>query len=171
MPDHEGQIAAAFRALAPRVALLLMRRYGLTMDDALDAVQNVFTSLLAQEQRFESYEPAHLRNYIIRAAHSRALDATRRELRFRKHEDVLLSALLLDTGPTIETRMVDDERRRALREGIGTLGEPYASIFKLLIYEELSLAEIAERLNISLGSIYTQYSRGVEKLRSMLRTK
>lgn len=170
MSDIEGQITAAFRELAPRVALLLMHRYRLTREDAVDVIQDVFSSLLSRQRELTSYDPDHLRNYIIRAAHSRAIDATRRELRHRKHEDVLISALVsADAQSTLE-RIIDDEQRKRLREAIASLNEPYHSIFISLLYDELSLADIARKLDISPGSIYTQYARGIEKLRSLLRS-
>jgi RNA polymerase sigma factor (sigma-70 family) len=169
--DIERQIATVFSELAPRLALLLMNRYRLSRDEAADLVQNVFLSLLDRSARdaLPSYEPEHLRNYIIRAAHSRAIDAMRREARHRKYEDVLLSTLtFFATGTDAEERVIQDQQRQMLREAIDNVGEPYRAIFKLLIYEELSLASIARRLDVSLGSIYTQYARGVEKLRSLV---
>ncbi len=148
-----------------------MNRYRLTQDEAADLVQNVFLSLLDRAARdaLRSYEPEHLRNYIIRAAHSRAIDAVRRDARHRKHEDVLLSTLIRSaTSEDSEERVIKEQQREMLREAIETVGEPYHSIFKLLIYKQLSLVSIAQELGVSLGSIYTQYGRGVEKLRSLV---
>lgn|GEM_PF-4801427 len=170
MSDIEGQITAAFRDLGPRVALLLMHRYRLTYEDAVDVVHDVLSSLLSRSRDLPFDDPDHLRNYIIRAAHSRAIDVARRELRHRKHEDVLMSALAPAGEPSALDRVIVDEQRKRLREAIASLNEPYHSIFTALLYDELSLADIARKLGISAGSIYTQYARGVERLRSLLQS-
>lgn len=170
MSDIQGQITAAFRDLAPRVALLLVHRYRLTPEDAVDVVHDVLSSLLSRWRDLTFDDPDHLRNYIIRAAQSRAIDLTRRELRHRKHEGVLMSALVPAGESSALDRVIADEERKRLQEAIASLSEPYRSIFTALLYDELSLADIARKLGISAGSIYTQYGRGIEKLRSLLRS-
>jgi len=164
------QIAAAFERNATRVVLFLVSRYRLSSDEAMDVVHDVFSSLLERAGRGElPRDNPHLLNYILAAARSRAIDLARKEARHRRNESVLLSAIQGTPAPGADAQLILHEQQALLRQAIEELGEPYREIFKMLIYRELSLADIARERNLSLGSIYTQYARGVERLRKILR--
>ena len=170
MPSVEEQIAGAFEQVAARVALFVAVRYGLTPEESQDVVHDVFSALIDRASRGEiaSREPEHWQNYIIAAAQSRAIDALRGRSRVRKNEAILLSSILSGEREAVEARMIAAERQASLRQAIEALPPRYRRIFELLLDRELSLAEVARVLGISPGTIYTQYARGIEKLRRAL---
>ena len=56
-----------------------------------------------------------------------------------------------------------------IKEGIDRLSTAYRSIISLRLFEEMSFAEIAERLKINASTVRVQYSRGILKLRTLLK--
>jgi RNA polymerase sigma-70 factor (family 1) len=61
-----------------------------------------------------------------------------------------------------------EELLQTIRDAVERLPEERRKIFKMLYYEELKPAEIAEILRISVFTVYTQKSKAIETLRLML---
>jgi RNA polymerase sigma-70 factor (ECF subfamily) len=61
-----------------------------------------------------------------------------------------------------------DEIVETISNAIENLPEECRKIFKLLIYEELKPADVAEMLQISVSTVYNQKSRALQALRIML---
>ena len=64
--------------------------------------------------------------------------------------------------------MERDELRRLVGEAVLDLAEPYRSTVVLRFFEELSLAEIAGRSGVPLGTVKTRLRRALERLRRRL---
>lgn len=157
------QLAEMAPEAVPRLLLLLIRRYGITPDEARDAVQDAFVTLLRRSERVPA-DPQHLFGYLAVTAMSRANDRFRSTARRKRSENVLWSAVVAD----VEERVIKDEQRQRLRDAIEALRPPYRDIFRLLLWEELPLVEVAARLGTPSSSIYKQYARGVNELRKKL---
>ena len=56
-----------------------------------------------------------------------------------------MSALASADALSALEKIIDEEERNRLQEAIASLNEPYHSIFTSLLYDELSLADIARR--------------------------
>ena len=168
----EEDIIRVFPSLAPRVALKLMAQHGASREEAFDAVHEVFANLLYRAKfgtlptHFEDDE--HLRSHIAASAKHRLIDQRRKSGRMLSHETVLWSAA---APGNLEQELISSEQSTLLRGAIAQLSQPYRKIFELLLDEELSLVQIARRIGSKEGSIYTQYARGLVRLRKLLRNR
>ncbi|GII91225.1 RNA polymerase sigma factor [Sinosporangium siamense] len=131
--------------------------------DIDDVLQVVFSEVWRSRHRFD---PARsLPAWLIGIAHNRAID----HLRVRTLPTVPLDVMAdppgregLAEGDGIADR---DEVRRAL----ATLPEPQREAIELAYYGELTQREIAERLDVPLGTIKARTARGLRRLSTLLR--
>lgn len=168
-------MAQLYRLLCPRLVLFLSYRYQISSELAYDIIHDVFTRLLAGStpellgELLAEGNEQRLERYLLAGVANRYVDEIRRARRLK--ETALLRTILTEHSPSIEAQLATEEEAARLREALGRLPEPYRRIFRLFLTEELSLAEIAERLNTPLGSIYTQFRRGIARLRTILRSR
>lgn len=131
-------------------------------EDAADITQATFIS--AWHGR-ASYDPARasLQTWLVAIARRRVVDHLRRA---STHAEVP-TAEPLDTSPHIhEAQMIID--RLVLRDEVAGLDEPARTIVNLSFYSQLSHAEIADRLDLPLGTVKSHLRRSLLKLRSRL---
>jgi RNA polymerase sigma factor (sigma-70 family) len=163
----DDEVAAAFRRLAARFALLITLRFSISPEAAVDIIQDAFLKILLRRQ--EGTPVPMTDQYLWTMVSNRAIDTLRSGTRRRQNEVALWLASSDASAQTVEEGLISIEQSQRLNHALDQLPEPYRRIFELLLGEELSLAAIARRLGVSLGSIYTQHRRGLEKLRSLLR--
>ena len=168
----EEDLVRVYPLLAPRVAFKLMAQDGASHEEAVDAVNDVFADLLGRARRDKLPlgigNGEHLRSYIARSAKNRLIDRHRKSVRMLAHESVIWSAA---APGDLEQELISAEQSALLWTAIEKLSQPYRKIFELLLTEELPLIDIAERIGSKKGSIYTQYARGLAKLRRLLRNQ
>ncbi|MHA3703933.1 RNA polymerase sigma factor [Jatrophihabitans sp. YIM 134969] len=150
----------AYRMLGPLV-LGYLRRY-VPADDVEDVCQRVFYELWRVHERFD---PRYsLRTWVIGIARKRAID----HLRKRRDQVVPLDAVREVTGDdgreTAERLVWADE----LRSALDSLPEPQRQVIELAYFEGLTQTEVAESLEIPLGTVKTRTARGLQKLAALL---
>jgi RNA polymerase sigma factor (sigma-70 family) len=62
------------------------------------------------------------------------------------------------------------DHRDMLRRALAELGRSQREIVVLRYWEDLSVAEVADVLNLSTGTVKSQSARGLERLREQLST-
>lgn len=141
-----------YQDMVYRVAL---HQFGV-LQDAEDAVQEVFLRLYTEEKLFESGE--HLRRWLIRVTLNVCRDTLKSPWRKRR--------VPLDTVP--DQPVFDKPEERELYQAVMALPEKYRVTLYLFYYEELSTKEIAELLGLRQTAVTTRLSRGRELLKKRL---
>ena len=141
-----------YQDMVYRVAL---HQFGV-LQDAEDAVQEVFLRLYTEEKLFESGE--HLRRWLIRVTLNVCRDTLKSPWRKRR--------VPLDTVP--DQPVFDAPEQGELYQAVMTLPEKYRVTLYLFYYEELSTKEIAELLGLRQTAVTTRLSRGRELLKKRL---
>jgi RNA polymerase sigma-70 factor (ECF subfamily) len=89
----------------------------------------------------------------------------RRRLRGADEEELLR---LHDVAPGPEARVLAAEQSGEVQMALTSLSEEYRVVLVLRFYQEFSLKEIAETLQIPLGTVKSRLSVGVHRLREVL---
>lgn len=124
--------------------------------DAEDAAQETFIEYWSRNKDFES--PAHLRAWLLRVAINKAKNKTNSF--FRKNT--------LPLEEYTQTLTFETQEASELFEAVMALPENYRVPIHLFYYEDYSVAEIADILHLTEGSVKTRLSRGRKMLKHTL---
>ena len=143
--------------------------------DAADATQEVFLKVFRGMRRFHG--EASLKTWIYRIAIHEASNYRRwwfrhkgRETSMEQHpgQDRALRETLVDPGYTPFESLAQEEVRTRVESELRLVPEPYRSTVILRDIEGLSYEEIAEILEVSLGTVKSRLTRGREALKKRL---
>lgn len=125
--------------------------------DADDLTQQTY--LIAHEKLHQLRDPSSAKSWlctILRHAY----------LRLRNHQPLMKSLDQRNDAPRIESAASYDEE--ALQQALEDLPEDYRSAVILYYFQELSYKEIADVLEIPLGTVMSRLSRAKSQLKSAL---
>ena len=131
---------------------------------AEDAAQETF---IQAWQHLSSYSPrTSLRNWLYRIAVNTATDMLRREKRVLPNavEDLQLE----DPGPGPEALYSQEERANLVRRAVLSLPEASRAVLVLREYEGFSYHEIADALDIPVGTVMSRLSYARNLLKDKL---
>ena len=142
-----------------KVYALTLRMCG-NPEDARDAAQEGLPSFRGE---------AGFSTWLYRLASNAAIDQLRRNRRQR--EEASLDAGEMDTpdqSPGPQEAAEGSELQRAVADGLASLSEDHRRILLLREYQELSYDEIAQTLDMDLGTVKSRISRARRALRKIL---
>jgi RNA polymerase sigma-70 factor (ECF subfamily) len=129
---------------------------------AEDAAQEAFVRVW---QNLNSYKPQYaFRSWLYRIAANAALDSLRRE---RPTAD-LASLSLADSQATPEQSAEENQRAAHVRRAIAHLSPPLRVVLILREYQELTYREMAEALDIPVGTVMSRLNSARIQLRREL---
>jgi len=138
--------------------------YRMCGDSALaeDAAQEAFIRAWKNIRR---YKPkSAFRNWVYRIATNAALDVLRRQ---RESIDIE-KVQLISNQPTPEKATVSQERAAFIKTAVLSLPEASRSVIILREFEGLSYREIAESLDIPIGTVMSRLNYARKQLRQSL---
>lgn len=124
--------------------------------DAEDAAQEVFLRLYTEKKPFAG--PEHLRHWLIRVTVNVCRDDLKSPWRRRR--------VPLEAVP--ETPVFDRPEQGALYREVMALPEKYRTVLYLFYYEELTVKEIGEVLDLRTTAVTTRLHRARAKLKERL---
>jgi RNA polymerase sigma-70 factor (ECF subfamily) len=129
---------------------------------AEDAAQEAFVRVW---QNLDRYKPGHaFRSWLYRIAANAALDFLRRE----RPTTEIDSLSLIHPGAGPERSAEKNQQAAHVRSAIAQLSEPLRMVLILREYQELTYQEIAETLNIPLGTVMSRLNAARVQLRQEL---
>jgi len=140
-------------------------------DVAQELVQDVFCRVWEQRNRLAI--PDNVRAYLYATIRHRALDYLRHQRVVQQVTDAPFEPGeypgLGEQAPSVDDRIVDQERHELLLRAIAELPERQRRVFELRWYHHLSYAEIAAVLEISVKGVESLRARAIESLQKKLR--
>jgi RNA polymerase sigma-70 factor (ECF subfamily) len=158
----QAAFASLYDALAP-VVFGIVRRVLRDPAQAEEVTQEVFVEIWRQAARFDATR-ANVRTWAIMIAHRRAVDRVRSEQAHRDRQTRLAVADPVPAGP--EEAAVDAEERGSARQAMAELPPVQRQALELAFYDGLTHVEIAERLDVALGTVKTRIRDGLIRLRA-----
>jgi RNA polymerase sigma-70 factor (ECF subfamily) len=159
---EEDAFEDAYAAYASMVLAYVSRYVG--RDEAEDVTQRTFLDAWRHAGR---YDPSQrFTGWLFTIAHRRAVDA----LRARRHQVVdveSLRELSGEDGREMVSRFADAADVRA---AVAQLPDHEQVVVEMTYFDDLSQREIAERLDVPLGTVKARASRGVRRLGKLIRT-
>ena len=129
---------------------------------AEDAAQDAFVRVW---QNLNSYKPQYaFRSWLYRIAANAALDALRRE----RPAAEIDQGSLADPAAGPEGTVEQDQRAAQVRRAIARLSEPLRMVLILREYQELTYQEIADALDIPVGTVMSRLNSARALLRKEL---
>lgn len=125
--------------------------------DAEDVVQDTFISYYTEKKEFENRQ--HIRAWLIRVAINKAKNVNRTFWRRN----------VLSLKDYIGTLEFDTSESEELFSAVMKLPGKYRIVIHLFYYEDYSVNEIADILNISVSNVKVRLSRGRSMLRECLK--
>nr|WP_281261716.1 sigma-70 family RNA polymerase sigma factor [Aphanothece hegewaldii] len=174
----DSEIYQALKAGQQSALAILYDRYGKLVyglalkilkhsQEAEDLTQEIFLALW----RSDIYDPTRgsLSNFLTIMTRSRAIDKLRSyntSVRFFERWSKIIPTETLTNTPFEQASVA--ERSQKIRQALAQLSTKQRQILEMLYYEGLSQSEIAQQLNIPLGTVKTRSRLGLLKLRQYL---
>jgi RNA polymerase sigma factor (sigma-70 family) len=147
----------------------IARRMSVDPADVEDAVQEIFIDLWRNAARFDA-ECGSESAFITMLARRRLVDRHRKRSR-RTPTTSLDDAALDPAGPNdgaVQARSELDEAAQQARNSMGRLKPEERRVLELSVYHGLSQTEIADKMQLPLGTVKTHSRRGLIRLRELL---
>lgn len=127
--------------------------------DAEDLAQQAFMD--AQRKLDTLRDPAKVRPWLFMIVRN----LYRRKLRDQKPDRQVTLEAVAEPMANVQRAPLDDE---GLQLALNSLPEEFRTVLLLFYFEDLSYREIAERLELSIGTVMSRLSRGKQHLRQRL---
>lgn len=151
-----------------------LRRYVCDNDLAEDVFQNTFLQIYTKLHQFEAGRP--FRPWLYAIATNQAIDALRRQNRhatvrlYQENDESAdadsspLVSLLESRTPGPMEQLQTAERKQAIRTSVDRLPEFLRQVVVLAYYQSLKYKEIAEILDIPVGTVKSRLHTALSKL-------
>lgn len=146
-----------FRAVSGHIKLIAYK-YLVDKSFVSDVVMNTFCKILDNIQTFDELQNG--KAWISKIAQNEAYTINNRE---RRHNHVPLDEVSEEIACTVD----DSERLElaaAFQKALCKLDEQDREIVELRIYEDLKFKEIANKLNMYVGTVHKRFIRSVKKI-------
>ncbi|MDA1013466.1 MAG: RNA polymerase sigma factor [Planctomycetota bacterium] len=148
----------------------LLYRYGYRLSgshpDAEDLVQQTF--LIAQTKLEQLREPSQAHSWLCVILRNVYFKAYQRKKQLNVVEVEELNSVVGDETPSIDDRQIDET---TLQSALDELPDDYRATLILFYFEEFSYKEIAEQLDVPIGTVMSRLARGKSHLRKRLASK
>ncbi len=167
--DAGAPLKEFYALYSSTVLALLMKMLG-SRAEAEEILQDVFVELWRRAAQYDSSR-AGVVAWVVTVARSRALDALR--ARKRRHGNDQMQFFSQKHGPNTtggrpDVLVSSTRWHQALRQAFKRLNEEQRSVLELSYFMGMSHGQIAETLNLPVGTVKSRILAGMRELRTML---
>ena len=133
-----------------------------------DSLQSTFIRLVEKGESVKN--KASMKGWLFRVAYNEAMMVRRREAVAAKHTQKLAWQIDL-TSPESESpdaAILQTEMQQRVAEALETLSPQQLAVVRKRIYQGLKFREIAEELNVPLGTVLARMQSSLKKLKTVL---
>lgn len=163
--DQEA-FAALYDQTASRVHSLVSRILG-NPADAEEVTLDVYLQAWREACRFDARRGS-VSAWLLTIARSRALDRLRSHASRQKRESAPVDFEHPSHEPSPEVLSAMSEERRTVAAAIAALPAEHREVIELAYFRGLSQSEMAERLELPLGTVKTRVRLGMMRLRDFI---
>jgi len=132
-------------------------------DDAADVLQSAYVKVLSGAARFAG--ESSFRTWLFGVIRLTALESRRRRWRELPLDGVVEPE---SDAPPLDAVLAAREESEALRAAVATLPDRQREVLHLVFQQDLSIAESAVVMGVSVGSARVHYDRAKKRLRALL---
>lgn len=132
------------------------------LEDAQDIIHNLFVRFW--EDRKQVNITSNLKTYLFTITRHRIIDKIRRNIT-REEYAAMLQSLTNAYQPNIEQQIAAKELQRTIEDSLNELSPKVKEIYRLSREENLSIPEIAKKLELSEQTVKNQLSTTLSHLR------
>ena len=161
----EAVLVQAFQSFESELLGTMYHILG-NIEDARDACQEAFVRCWNHKDSLREIQ--NVRGWVFRIAYNISLDLRRSAWRKRRQPLGEDEANLTATELQPDSKMLQTEELNRIREAIQSLDEGEKEVFLLRQNGEMSFEQVAQTLDIPLGTAKTRMRRAVMKLHGIL---
>lgn len=160
----EAALAKIYRRWSPLVYSVALRSLGETTE-AEDVTQKVFVAAWSSRENYRP-ERAKISTWLMGIARNKIFDAhNSRTKDYRIRSELVAKAKPVDIDP------VDVAERLLMAQEISRLDAVPQQVLRMAFYEDLTHAQIAERMKLPPGTVKSHIRRSLLKLRSRMEVR
>lgn len=139
---------------------------------AEDIVQETFLHVWENYKKLGQYHHQSILSYLIKVVKNKAIAHFRNTIRHNQHSVEYFNGAVVDNAhPSIETRIIRLEINHEIRQLIATFPKRERECLLLKMDEELSVRQIAERLQVSDKAVERSLTSANKRFRKYWRSK
>ncbi|HEX4374057.1 MAG TPA: RNA polymerase sigma-70 factor [Puia sp.] len=172
----EQQLVDDFRMGSEKAFAILFRQFypalcfyaiGFTDDQAVaeDIVEEIFIMVWNKREKFNHFKV--LRSFLYSSVRNACLNWIKQKARHAKHEKRIADFTDISESSHLE-KLVRAEVFRDVNTAFEKLPPKCRKIISMIFFEGKKVREVAEELNLSIGTVKTQKARGLMLLRNRL---
>jgi len=145
--------------------LVVCRRYADNNEDAKDILHDGFIKVFQKLSGFKNL--GSLEGWIRRIIVNNAIDSVRkkREFLISSEDDITFENIPEEINEDLEKEMITNMKAKIIIKLVQKLTPRYRAVFNLYAIENYQHKEIAEILNISIGTSKSNYSKAKSKIK------
>ena len=134
--------------------------------DAEDVLQTTYMKVISGRARFGGRSA--FRTWLFGVIRQTAWEHARRARSHRERGERLAAEVVEASAESTDAGLERAERTRALLLALAELPDRQREVLHLVFYQDLTIREAAEVMEVSLGSARVHYERGKKRLRAIL---
>ena len=128
---------------------------------------NVFSKVLSKLDLYDS--EFQFKTWILTIAQNTVIDFWRKKSRETEDADSDLDEVKNQFAKSPEELLISEEEQQKIEDIVGSMDANYQAIIRLRFFEEYSIKEIAEELNISVANAKVRVMRAKKVLAQLLK--
>ncbi len=147
-------------------------------EDAEEVVADSFVYIAKNYAELDRTNPKAVAVYLFRAVEDRAKNLKKKRDKEKKHrytpvldEDGEPISIVSPADTDLEREYIKNEMATAVREELEKLPDIYRKAIKLYFYEGLTMREISNRADISVGAVHNRIEQGYKLLRKRMEAR